>query len=110
MVDFGSDYTLIKLEGVATWSDEKIEEHLKRLHTLQPWILGEIVELRTEQRRRAKAAETARQQAEAEECTCWPTPLKYHFVYFGATEPGSALEYNPDCPQHGNNNKGETNE
>lgn len=34
-------------------------------------------------------------------CLCWPTPEKYHFVYYGATEPGSAMEYNPWCPAHG---------
>lgn len=35
------------------------------------------------------------------ECECWPTEEKYHFVHFGATEPGSAIEFNPECPQHG---------
>lgn len=34
-------------------------------------------------------------------CKCWPTEEKYHFVYYGATEPGSAWEYNPYCPEHG---------
>lgn len=36
-----------------------------------------------------------------ENCRCWPTPPEYHFVYYGITEPGSAWEYNPHCPAHG---------
>lgn len=38
---------------------------------------------------------------EAVGCSCWPTPEEYHFVHYGATEPGSAWEHNPDCPVHG---------
>lgn len=33
-------------------------------------------------------------------CACWRTPESMHFVYYGATEPGSAWEWNPDCPVH----------
>lgn len=36
-----------------------------------------------------------------EACECWPTEEKYHFNYYGAIEPGSAWEYNPECPVHG---------
>jgi len=35
-----------------------------------------------------------------ETCLCWETPREYHFVYYGITEPGSAMEFNPDCPKH----------
>ena len=34
-------------------------------------------------------------------CECWVTPRHTHYVYYGATEPGSACEFNPDCPMHG---------
>lgn len=34
------------------------------------------------------------------ECECWPTPEETHYVYYGITEPGSAWEWNPDCPAH----------
>ena len=33
-------------------------------------------------------------------CLCWDVPADYHFVHYGATEPGSAIEQNPDCPVH----------
>ena len=36
----------------------------------------------------------------AETCLCWETPEHQQFNYYGITEPGSALEYNPDCPVH----------
>jgi hypothetical protein len=34
-------------------------------------------------------------------CLCQTVPEKYHFVHYGATEPGSMHEYNPDCLVHG---------
>ena len=34
-------------------------------------------------------------------CLCPMVPEKYHFVHYGATEPGSMYEYNPDCLVHG---------
>lgn len=34
------------------------------------------------------------------ECTCFPVPEEYHFVYYGITEPGSMWEPNPDCREH----------
>ena len=34
------------------------------------------------------------------ECLCWPTPILMHYVYYGATEPGSAWEHNPACGVH----------
>lgn len=33
-------------------------------------------------------------------CTCYWTDPKYWFVYYGAVEPGSQMEPNPDCPAH----------
>lgn len=33
-------------------------------------------------------------------CTCHPTDPKYWFTHYGAVEPGSAMEPNPDCPVH----------
>lgn len=35
-------------------------------------------------------------------CLCWETPRSQQFVYYGATEPGSAAEYNPECLVHAN--------
>jgi len=32
------------------------------------------------------------------ECTCWP--VEDSWTYYGAVEPGGALEPNPDCPEH----------
>lgn len=37
----------------------------------------------------------------AETCLCWLLPVSDHFVYYGATEPGSTHDYNPDCLLHG---------
>jgi hypothetical protein len=37
----------------------------------------------------------------AKSCLCFDVPEEYHFVFYGVTEPGSALEYNPDCLVHG---------
>lgn len=36
----------------------------------------------------------------AETCLCWLLPPSQHFVYYGATEPGSTHEWNPDCLVH----------
>jgi hypothetical protein len=36
-------------------------------------------------------------------CLCWEVPEQYHFVHYGAVEPGSTHEFNPDCPVHGQN-------
>lgn len=33
-------------------------------------------------------------------CLCWLVPEDLHFIYYGATEPGSTHEHNPDCPVH----------
>lgn len=33
-------------------------------------------------------------------CECWVTPREQHYVYYGITEPGSAAEWNPECPKH----------
>ena len=40
-------------------------------------------------------------------CECWVTPEKYWTSAFSCGygsgyEPGSQIEYNPDCPKHGN--------
>lgn len=35
------------------------------------------------------------------ECTCPLAPEEYQHRYGGATEPGGALEYDPECPEHG---------
>lgn len=37
----------------------------------------------------------------ADDCTCTQTDPKYWFVHYGAVEPGSQWEQNPDCPVHG---------
>jgi hypothetical protein len=37
---------------------------------------------------------------DAEVCACTPTPERFRLVYYGITEPGSAWEWNPDCPVH----------
>lgn len=37
----------------------------------------------------------------ADACTCFWTPESMWFRHFGAVEPGSQREWNPDCPEHG---------
>lgn len=34
------------------------------------------------------------------ECTCFPTPPSMHTTHYGAIEPASALEPNPECCEH----------
>lgn len=34
------------------------------------------------------------------ECECWVTPESTWFVHYGAVEPGSQMEQNPNCPVH----------
>jgi hypothetical protein len=34
-------------------------------------------------------------------CVCFEVPVEHHYVYYGATEPGSSMEQNPNCPIHG---------
>ena len=34
-------------------------------------------------------------------CECWVTPEHMWTTYGSAVEPGSQVEYNPDCPKHG---------
>lgn len=39
-------------------------------------------------------------QTETRACTChWVDP-KYWTTHYGAVEPGSTMEPNPDCPEH----------
>lgn len=33
-------------------------------------------------------------------CTCHRVPVQYHTTHYGATEPGSMLEPDYDCPAH----------
>lgn len=33
-------------------------------------------------------------------CTCFPVPEHYHTTHYGATDPATTLEPNPDCPEH----------
>lgn len=33
-------------------------------------------------------------------CTCWIVPEKYWTTHYGAVEPGSTHEWNPDCRMH----------
>jgi len=34
-------------------------------------------------------------------CECWVTPERMWTTHYGAVEPGSQIEFNPDCPSHG---------
>jgi|GEM_PF-4805526 len=34
------------------------------------------------------------------DCTCFVTPEKYWTTHYGAVEPGSMYEPNPDCQEH----------
>lgn len=34
-------------------------------------------------------------------CECWVTPESMWTTHYGAVEPGSTIEYNPECPEHG---------
>lgn len=33
-------------------------------------------------------------------CSCYWVDPKYWFTHYGAVEPGSQMEPNPDCPEH----------
>lgn len=33
-------------------------------------------------------------------CECWPVPEKYHTTHYGATDPATTHQWNPDCPAH----------
>ena len=34
------------------------------------------------------------------DCECFWVDPKYWFTHYGATEPGSMMEPNPECPEH----------
>lgn len=34
-------------------------------------------------------------------CECFITPESMWTIHFGAVEPGSQFEFNPECPAHG---------
>ena len=34
-------------------------------------------------------------------CECWVVPAHLWTTHYGAVEPGSMVEYNPECPEHG---------
>lgn len=40
------------------------------------------------------------QQNTGTACTCYWVDPKYWFTHYGAVEPGSTMEPNPDCPEH----------
>lgn len=51
--------------------------------------------------RRVNDLTAALDAAMEQTCTCfWTDPAKW-FVYYGAAEPASQREQNPDCPLHG---------
>lgn len=33
-------------------------------------------------------------------CECWVTPERMWHTHYGAVEPGSQFEWNPECPKH----------
>lgn len=35
------------------------------------------------------------------DCTCYWTDPSTWFYHYGTPEPASTMEWNPDCPQHG---------
>lgn len=35
------------------------------------------------------------------ECECFELPSKYWTTHYGAVDPATTHEYNPECPQHG---------
>ncbi|MCB5280349.1 hypothetical protein [Arthrobacter sp. ES1] len=37
----------------------------------------------------------------ANTCLCWPVPERMWTTHYGAVDPGSTHEFNPDCPVHG---------
>lgn len=37
-------------------------------------------------------------------CECWVNP--HPWTYYGIPEPGDCIEYNPDCPEHGETQEG----
>jgi hypothetical protein len=40
------------------------------------------------------------QQNTGTACTCYWVDPKYWTTHYGAVEPGSTMEPNPDCPEH----------
>lgn len=38
-------------------------------------------------------------------CECFVTDQKYWSSHHGIIEPGSTMEFNPDCPEHGSQTK-----
>jgi len=51
-------------------------------------------------------AEAEQPEVWGDGCECWVTPEKYWVSAFSCGygsgyEPGSQIEYNPDCPKHG---------
>lgn len=34
-------------------------------------------------------------------CECFPLHEKFHTTHYGATDPNTTHEYNPECPKHG---------
>lgn len=50
--------------------------------------------------------ETAEPEVWGGGCECWVTPEHMWTTHYGATEPGSQIEYNPECPKHGDRDRG----
>lgn len=34
------------------------------------------------------------------DCTCFPVPEKYWTTHYGAVDPATTMEPNPECPEH----------
>ena len=45
--------------------------------------------------------ETGKPEVWGNGCECWVTPEHMWTTHCGAVEPGSQVEYNPECPKHG---------
>lgn len=49
---------------------------------------------------RLEDTERGRRKVAEPECTCFPVPPEYWTTHYGAVDPATMFEPNPECPEH----------
>ena len=89
-----ADVPLVQGQGPVHADDVADEpEGRPGLPALRRW-LGE------KGREEAVSGESDKPEVWGDGCECWVTPEHMWFRYGSAVEPGSQVEWNPDCPKH----------
>jgi len=94
--DNGDEHTHVAVMAVDDYADGGVDVSPDAL----PALVAALAAHLTVDARRALTRDLAAQDQYGDGCECWVTPESEWFHYGSAVEPGSQVEFNPDCPKH----------